>query len=215
MAGARPVYRSGERCRRPLGFNSRFRRRRSRPAQVLEGWQKAGDPRLWKLIVSPEFGDRGNLDELTRGLMSRMEHDLGTRLEWIAVPHFNTEHPHVHIALRGIRDDGTPLKMDRDYIRCGIRAHAEDLCTRQLGLRSGLDAARSGTARGCRSALHLIGSPHKPGLPVRRHHHSDRCNAFHFRDEFANPDTGRPSTAHCRTVRYPAFNGSCRGCCTQ
>ena len=109
-------------------------------AQTLEGWQKAGDPRLWKLIVSPEFGDRVNLEDLTRDVMGRMEQDLGTKLEWVAVPHFNTEHPHVHVALRGIRDDGTPLQLDRDYIRSGIRTHAEDLCTRQLGLRSSLDA---------------------------------------------------------------------------
>jgi type IV secretory pathway VirD2 relaxase len=112
-------------------------------AQILEGWQKAGDARLWKLIVSPEFGDRVSLDDLTCGLMRRMEQDLGTKLEWTAVPHFNTEHPHIHIALRGIRDDGTPLQFDRDYIRSGIRTHAEDLCTRLLGLRSTLDAVEA------------------------------------------------------------------------
>ena len=113
------------------------------PAQMLDDWQKAGDRRLWKLIVSPEFGDRVDLPALTCNLMNRMERDLGTRLEWVAVPHFNTEHPHVHIAMRGIRDDGTPLDMDRDYIRAGIRARAEEICTRQLGLRSGLDAAEA------------------------------------------------------------------------
>jgi hypothetical protein len=112
-------------------------------AQVLESWQKAGDPRLWKLIVSPEFGDRVNLPALARNLMNRMEHDLGTRLEWVAVVHFNTEHPHVHVALRGIRDDGAPLDMERDYIRSGIRSRAEEICTLQLGLRSGLDAAEA------------------------------------------------------------------------
>jgi hypothetical protein len=110
------------------------------PAQILEAWQRAGDSRLWKLIVSPEFSDRLNLDDLTRNLIRRMEQDLGTKLEWVAVPHFNTEHPHVHIALRGIRDDGTKLHLGRDYVRSGIRTHAEELCTRQLGLRSSLDA---------------------------------------------------------------------------
>jgi hypothetical protein len=113
------------------------------PGQILGDWQKAADPRLWKLIVSPEFGDRVDLSALTRDLMNRMERDLGTRLEWVAVSHFNTEHPHVHIAIRGIRDDGTPLDMDRDYIRAGIRSRAEEICTRQLGLRSGLDAAEA------------------------------------------------------------------------
>jgi type IV secretory pathway VirD2 relaxase len=113
------------------------------PAKELERWQSEGDPRLWKLIVSPEFGERLDLDRLTRELMTRMERDLGTKLEWVAVTHFNTEHPHVHVALRGIREDGSALELPRDYVRHGIRAIAEDLCTRQLGHRNQLDAIES------------------------------------------------------------------------
>src|SRR5580658_4119877 len=109
-------------------------------AEVLDGWQKAGDLRLWKMIISPEFGERIDLNQLTRELMSRMENDLGTRLEWVAVPHFNTEHPHVHVALRGIKADGSPLDLKREYIRNGIRSIAEDLCTRQIGHRNQVDA---------------------------------------------------------------------------
>jgi type IV secretory pathway VirD2 relaxase len=109
-------------------------------AEVFDGWQKAGDPRLWKVIISPEFGERIDLNQLTRELTSRMEKDLGTRLEWVAVPHFNTEHPHVHVALRGIKADGSPLDLKREYIRNGIRSIAEDLCTRQIGHRNQADA---------------------------------------------------------------------------
>jgi type IV secretory pathway VirD2 relaxase len=110
-------------------------------AARLESWQKAGDERLWKLIVSPEFGDRADLKRLTRDLVSRMEKDLGMPLEWVAVAHYNTEHPHVHMALRGIGAEGRPLHLSRDYIKLGIREIAEDLCTRQLGHRTELDAA--------------------------------------------------------------------------
>ena len=113
------------------------------PAAELERWQREGDPRMWKLIVSPEFGERVDLDRLTRDLMRRMEKDLRTRLEWVAVNHFNTEHPHVHIALRGIRDDKSVLDLPRDYVRHGIRAIAEDLCTLQLGHRNHVDALAS------------------------------------------------------------------------
>jgi hypothetical protein len=109
-------------------------------ADVPDQWQKAGDPRLWKMIISPEFGERIDLNQLTRELMSRMEKDLGTRLDWVAVPHFNTEHPHVHVALRGIKADGSPLDLEREYIRNGIRSIAEDLCTRQIGHRNQEDA---------------------------------------------------------------------------
>jgi hypothetical protein len=113
------------------------------PSKELARWQAEGDPRLWKVIVSPEFGERVDLDRLTRDLMARMEKDLGTKLEWVAVTHFNTEHPHVRIALRGIREDKTVLDLPRDYVRHGVRAIAEDLCTRQLGHRNQLDAIES------------------------------------------------------------------------
>ena len=110
------------------------------PPEVLDRWQKAGDPRLWKMIISPEFGERIDLNRLTRDLMSKMEKDLDTRLEWVAVPHSNTEHPHVHVAMRGIKADGSPLDLKREYIRNGIRSIAEDLCTGQIGHRNQVDA---------------------------------------------------------------------------
>ena len=112
-------------------------------ARQLEGWQGAGDERMFKLIVSPEFGDRVDLPRLTRGLIERMEEDLGTKLEWVAVEHHNTEHPHVHIVVRGVRGDGQSLRLSRDYVQQGIRSIAQDLCTRQLGYRTQRDAAEA------------------------------------------------------------------------
>jgi len=94
--------------------------------QTLGQWQSAGDQRLFKLIISPEFGERLDLKRHTRELMARMEHDLGLRLEWVAVAHFNTDRPDVHIALRG-RTDAGPLRLPRDYIKQGIRDNAENL----------------------------------------------------------------------------------------
>jgi type IV secretory pathway VirD2 relaxase len=108
-------------------------------ATWLEDWQKASE-RLWKLIVSPEFGDRVDLKRLTRDLMSEMQTDLAMPLEWIAVAHYNTEHPHIHIALRGVGAEGRPVSLSRDYIREDIREVAENLCTRQLGDRTEFDA---------------------------------------------------------------------------
>jgi type IV secretory pathway VirD2 relaxase len=112
-------------------------------AQRLQSWQQAGDERLWKIIVSPEFGDRADLRKLTRDLLSGMEKNLGTPLEWVAVAHYNTEHPHVHVALRGVGADARPLRLSRDYVKEGIREIAQDLCTRQLGYRSQWDAAEA------------------------------------------------------------------------
>jgi type IV secretory pathway VirD2 relaxase len=109
----------------------------------LKTWQTGGDELIWKLIISPEFGDRLDLSRLTRDLIKQMEDDLGTDLEWIAVEHHNTEHPHIHVAVRGIRTDGRSLRLTRDYVQHGIRHIAEDLCTRRLGYRTELDACNA------------------------------------------------------------------------
>ena len=112
-------------------------------ATRLEGWQCADDERLWKLIVSPEFGDRVDLKQLTRDLMAEVQTDLGMPLEWLAVAHLNTEHPHVHVALRGVGTEGQQVRLSRDFIREGIRHIAEDYCTRQLGFRTEFDASEA------------------------------------------------------------------------
>jgi len=109
-------------------------------ATLLARWQAAGDERLWKLIVSPEFGDRIDLSRLTSDLIGQMETDLGTDLEWLAVEHHNTEHPHVHIAIRGVTTAGESLRLSRDYVQHGIRGIAEDRCTRQIGHRTEQDS---------------------------------------------------------------------------
>jgi type IV secretory pathway VirD2 relaxase len=109
-------------------------------ARRLDAWQRAGDERFFKLIISPEFGERMNLAEHTRALMRRIERDLGTNLEWAGVIHCNTDHPHVHVVLRGVDEQGRALRLPREYIRSGIRSHAEDLATEQLGHRTEGDA---------------------------------------------------------------------------
>jgi hypothetical protein len=112
-------------------------------AGLLDGWQQSGDERIWKMIVSPEFGERIDLKKLTRELLANMARQHGVGLEWVAAAHFNTEHPHVHVTLRGVSSDGKPLVFERDYVQHGIRAAAEDLCTRQIGYRTDRDAAEA------------------------------------------------------------------------
>jgi type IV secretory pathway VirD2 relaxase len=112
-------------------------------AGQLESWQAAGDQQMWKIIVSPEFGDKADLRRLTRELLVKMEKDLGTDLEWVAAEHHNTEHSHVHVVIRGVRDTGETLRFSREYVQQGIRAIAADLCTRQLGYRTELDGVEA------------------------------------------------------------------------
>src|SRR5262249_41993890 len=60
-------------------------------AHTLKGWEAAGDARLFKLVVSPEQAARLDLRAHARGLLAGMAQDLGTRLEWVAIDHHNTE----------------------------------------------------------------------------------------------------------------------------
>lgn len=108
-------------------------------AKTLAGWQSSGDERMFKIILSPEFGGRVDLERLSREFMERMSRDLRTPLEWVAAVHRNTDHPHVHIALRGANG----LRLPRDLVKHGLRAHAEDLCTAQLGYRTEVDQRES------------------------------------------------------------------------
>ncbi len=104
-------------------------------ATRLEDWQKARDERFWKLIVSPEFGDRVDLKRLTRDLMSEMQTDLAIPREWIAVVHYNTEHPHVHIALRGVGGEGRSRFVSAGIIFGEVSAKSRRICARaSLGI---------------------------------------------------------------------------------
>ncbi len=94
----------------------------------------AGDRHQFRFIVSAEDAvELGDLKTFTRELMGRMDADLGTRLDWVAVDHFDTDNPHTHILLRGVDDQGDDLVIARDYIAHGLRLRASLLATEQLG----------------------------------------------------------------------------------
>ncbi|MGR4932444.1 relaxase/mobilization nuclease domain-containing protein [Bradyrhizobium sp. CAR08] len=102
------------------------------------------DRHHFRFIVSPD--DATELESLrtfTRELMDQASRDLGTKLDWVAVDHWNTEHPHIHVLVRGRGDDGKDLVISRDYISKGLRARAGDLVTRELGPRSELEIRRN------------------------------------------------------------------------
>ena len=110
---------------------------------TLRGWQRAGDARLWKFIVSPEHAERLDLKAHARALVSHMERDLGTRLEWVAIDHYNTDNPHVHLLVRGRDAQGRALQIHPDYLRQGIRRRSQDLATQVLGFRSEREIVQS------------------------------------------------------------------------
>ena len=102
------------------------------------------DRHHFRFIVSPDDAvEMSDLRSFTRDLVGQMEKDLDTRLDWVAVDHWNTEHPHVHLIVRGVRDDGQDLVISRDYIKEGMRDRARDLITQELGPRTDHDIRRS------------------------------------------------------------------------
>jgi type IV secretory pathway VirD2 relaxase len=95
------------------------------------------DRHHFRFIVSPEdAAEIGDLKTFTRELVADMERDLGTQLDWVAVDHWNTDNPHVHLLIRGRVDDGQDLVISRDYISRGIRDRAAERITLELGPRT-------------------------------------------------------------------------------
>jgi type IV secretory pathway VirD2 relaxase len=92
------------------------------------------DRHHFRFIISPEeAGDMTDLRAFTRDLLRQMEADLATRLSWIAVDHWNTDNPHIHLLVRGADQDGADLVISRDYISRGLRSRAEELVAIELG----------------------------------------------------------------------------------
>ncbi len=109
---------------------------------------RCGDDRHhFRFIVSPEdAGEMADLRSFTRELMGDAARDLGTALDWVAVDHWNTDNPHIHVLVRGVADDGSDLIIDRSYIAQGLRGRAEARATLELGPRSDIEIER-GLAR--------------------------------------------------------------------
>lgn len=94
------------------------------------------DRHHFRLIVNPEDGrDLPDLKAYARQFMERVERDMGTSIDWVAGAHFDTGRPHLHILMRGKRDDGRDLILPRYYVSHGLRGRAQDLATEILGPR--------------------------------------------------------------------------------
>jgi type IV secretory pathway VirD2 relaxase len=162
-------------------------------------WQRAceGDRHQFRFIVSPEdgadiaaMGERlgsvvdGGLEGYTRRLMEDVEKDLNGRdggtgkLDWVAVEHHNTGHPHVHVVLRGKRRDGKDLVIPKGYVAHGIRQRAAERAWLELGPETEIerleklraDIRRDGPTRIDRiieQRLDLDGTACPPAMPLR------------------------------------------------
>ncbi|MFZ4604236.1 MAG: relaxase/mobilization nuclease domain-containing protein, partial [Caulobacterales bacterium] len=105
----------------------------------MQEWAQE-DPRHFRLMLAPERGDLlPDQREFTREVMSQMERELGVELDWVAVDHHNTDNPHTHVILRGVRGDGVDLVIPRAYISHGLREASREIATLHIGERTPAD----------------------------------------------------------------------------
>jgi type IV secretory pathway VirD2 relaxase len=101
------------------------------------------DRHHFRFIVSPEAGSELDLRTYARDFVAAMEADLGTRLQWLGVAHYDTDNPHLHLLVRGKDPLGADLVINRDYMSHGMRLQAMEVATRALGPRRAEDIERS------------------------------------------------------------------------
>ena len=134
-------------------------------ASFLEEHRRA----VYRFVLSPERAEGLDLRQLTGAAMTRLEAEAKTSgLRWIAAEHRNTAHPHVHIVLAGMREDGAGGYRGLLITKGRLAAMKEELgleILRQRGrdgrphLKSPADAGGTGFSRrppSSRPAAHAI-----------------------------------------------------------
>lgn len=132
---------------------------------VIDRWKSAGDDIFFKIPISPEkpaelvaavMKETGlpereareeMLRQLARATMEAAEKDWGTKVQWLAASHFDTNQLHAHVFLRAVTEDANPMRIDRDYIREGFRTRASQWSTRKLGAFRSEQEIRDGISR--------------------------------------------------------------------
>jgi type IV secretory pathway VirD2 relaxase len=100
------------------------------------------EERFYKVILSPENGDKLDMERYTKDFMKNLEMSEGRDFKWAATVHYDTEHPHAHILIRGIDEAGKDVSFSRDTISRGMRGQASKLATMELGNRTEMEIAR-------------------------------------------------------------------------
>lgn len=98
---------------------------------------KKGEPRFFKLIISPEAGEEiKDMKAYTQDVMAKVAKESGYDLNWTGVVHNNTDNPHAHVIVRGLDHKNNEVTFDREFIKSGMRDIAQDRATKELGPRT-------------------------------------------------------------------------------
>jgi hypothetical protein len=106
-------------------------------SQTLGSWQRDGDPYYFSITLSPEHSAELDLPAFVRSFMDQVDRDVGTQTQWGAIAHHNTDHPHVHLSIKGEDKSGQAVRIDEGYLWGGLRQRASEVATRMLGWRTG------------------------------------------------------------------------------
>jgi hypothetical protein len=142
------------------------------PAEDIEA-PRPGEKHRFRLIVSPEDAGALDLTKYVRGLMAQVENDVGRRLEWAAVNHVDTDHPHAHERRATDRRSCCPVRGRRearreidDRVLLARLEHLETMRLERVG------PSRWELAEGRTSRLRELGTGRCPeadaGGPARR-----------------------------------------------
>lgn len=88
-----------------------------------------GEKRHFRLMASPErhVGTSVDLQRFARELMRHIDDDLRRITLWTASAHYNTEHPHVHIGVRGADATGREVYFPGPYAQRGFEYRARQV----------------------------------------------------------------------------------------
>lgn len=96
-----------------------------RPMQAAPGRYRRSplEQRQYRIRLCPDpiagqpIAAERRLEEFSRRFMAAIEADFGGRFVWIAGCHYNVDHPHTHIGMRGISQAGEHVFFPQSYLR--------------------------------------------------------------------------------------------------
>ena len=82
-----------------------------------------------------------NLTAMTEEFMLKLEAATGYQFYWLAANHYDTAHHHAHVLINGKDKNGKEIELPRDVVKTFMREYARDVCTAQIGNRTGKEIA--------------------------------------------------------------------------
>jgi len=100
------------------------------------------EKRHFRLIISPENGEKLDMEKYVKEVMRRVEASLGRKLDWVGAVHYDRDQIHAHVVIRGRDLAGREVLISPEFIKEGMREIARGVATENLGPPTILDIDR-------------------------------------------------------------------------